>query len=63
MTRSFADDTTGIVGEDVVAYYKRRAQDGIGLIITEGITPSVPKRQRNLWSSWPVYTRTGEWVA
>ncbi|MCR2805568.1 oxidoreductase [Paenibacillus soyae] len=40
MTRSFADDTTGTVGEDVVAYYQRRAQDGIGLIITEGITPS-----------------------
>lgn len=40
MTRSFADDTTGVVGDDVVAYYKRRAKDGIGLIITEGITPS-----------------------
>lgn len=40
MTRSFADDIAGTVGEDVVAYYRRRAQDGIGLIITEGITPS-----------------------
>jgi N-ethylmaleimide reductase len=40
MTRGFANDTTGTVGEDVVAYYRRRAQDGIGLIITEGITPS-----------------------
>ena len=40
MTRSFADDQTGTVGADVVAYYRRRAQDGIGLIITEGIVPS-----------------------
>lgn len=40
MTRGFADDKTGRVNEDMVAYYRRRAQDGIGLIITEGITPS-----------------------
>ncbi|MCQ6268736.1 alkene reductase [Fictibacillus sp. WQ 8-8] len=40
MTRSFADNNTGTVGEDIVAYYRRRAKDGIGLIITEGINPS-----------------------
>ncbi|GAA0371318.1 2,4-dienoyl-CoA reductase-like NADH-dependent reductase (Old Yellow Enzyme family) [Bacillus horti] len=37
MTRCFADDITGVVGEDVVEYYRKRAEDGIGLIITEGI--------------------------
>ncbi|ANX11523.1 alkene reductase [Fictibacillus arsenicus] len=37
MTRCFADDQTGTVGDDVVEYYRRRAADGIGLIITEGI--------------------------
>lgn len=40
MTRSFADDHTGVVRRDVVEYYRRRAADGIGLIITEGINPS-----------------------
>ncbi|MBB3112198.1 2,4-dienoyl-CoA reductase-like NADH-dependent reductase (Old Yellow Enzyme family) [Paenibacillus phyllosphaerae] len=40
MTRGFANDASGVVGEDVAAYYRRRAKDGIGLIITEGITPS-----------------------
>ncbi|QRG66474.1 alkene reductase [Brevibacillus choshinensis] len=40
MTRGFAHDATGTVGEEVVSYYQRRAHDGIGLIITEGITPS-----------------------
>lgn len=40
MTRCFADDETGVVGEDVVEYYRKRAADGIGLIITEGIVVS-----------------------
>jgi len=40
MTRCFADDATGVVGDDVAAYYRRRAADGIGLIITEGIVVS-----------------------
>ena len=34
MTRSFSPG--GIPGEDVVAYYKRRAESGVGLIVTEG---------------------------
>lgn len=41
MTRGFANNNTGTVGKDVVTYYRRRANDGIGLIITEGITPSL----------------------
>ncbi|MFC5529679.1 alkene reductase [Cohnella yongneupensis] len=61
MTRGFADDAAGTIGEDVVAYYRRRAEDGVGLIITEGIMPSprgkgtfgVPglytKEQSNAW--------------
>lgn len=61
MTRCFADDLTGVVGEDVVEYYRRRAADGIGLIITEGIVisprakgnPGVPglytQEQINAW--------------
>ena len=35
MTRCFADET-GVVGPDVVEYYRKRAADEIGLIITEG---------------------------
>lgn len=61
MTRCFADVQTGVVGEDVVEYYRRRAADGIGLIITEGIVisprakgnPGVPglytQNQINAW--------------
>ncbi|MBD1373227.1 alkene reductase [Hazenella sp. IB182357] len=40
LTRCFADLDTGIVGEDVVEYYRKRAADGVGLIITEGIVIS-----------------------
>lgn len=61
MTRCFADVLTGVVGGDVVEYYRRRAADGIGLIITEGIVisprakgnPGVPglytQEQINAW--------------
>ena len=35
MTRCFADNETGAVGADVVEYYRKRAADGVGLIITE----------------------------
>lgn len=34
MTRSFSPDS--IPGENVAAYYKRRAENGVGLIVTEG---------------------------
>jgi 2,4-dienoyl-CoA reductase-like NADH-dependent reductase (Old Yellow Enzyme family) len=34
MTRSFSPG--GVPGPDVAAYYKRRAENGVGLIITEG---------------------------
>ncbi|WP_407702084.1 oxidoreductase [Tumebacillus lacus] len=37
MTRCFADDKTGVISPAVTDYYRRRAADGIGLIITEGI--------------------------
>lgn len=35
MTRSFSPQ--GVPGEDVAAYYRRRAEGGIGLIVTEGV--------------------------
>ena len=35
MTRSFSPD--GVPGEDVAAYYRRRAEGGTGLLITEGV--------------------------
>ncbi|WP_064093459.1 NADH:flavin oxidoreductase [Rossellomorea aquimaris] len=34
MTRGFSPE--GVPGEDVAAYYRRRAENGVGLIITEG---------------------------
>ena len=40
MTRSFSPG--GIPGEDVAAYYRRRAESGVGLIITEGTYPPDP---------------------
>ncbi|GHD49605.1 2,4-dienoyl-CoA reductase [Marinobacter persicus] len=40
MTRNFSP--RGIPGEDVVAYYRRRAEAGIGLIITEGTVVNHP---------------------
>ena len=36
MTRNFSPD--GIPGENIAAYYRRRAEGGTGLIITEGTT-------------------------
>jgi 2,4-dienoyl-CoA reductase-like NADH-dependent reductase (Old Yellow Enzyme family) len=40
MTRSFSPG--GVPGEDVAAYYQRRAEGGVGLIITEGTYPPDP---------------------
>lgn len=37
MTRSFSPG--GVPGEDVAAYYRRRAEGGVGLIVTEGTYP------------------------
>lgn len=40
MTRSFSPD--GVPGEDVAAYYERRAANDVGLIISEGTTTDRP---------------------
>jgi 2,4-dienoyl-CoA reductase-like NADH-dependent reductase (Old Yellow Enzyme family) len=40
MTRSHSPG--GIPGEDVAAYYRRRAEGGVGLIVTEGTYPPHP---------------------
>ncbi|MBZ5676523.1 MAG: NADH:flavin oxidoreductase [Acidobacteriia bacterium] len=40
MTRSFSPG--GVPGEGVAAYYRRRAEGGVGLIITEGTYPPHP---------------------
>ncbi len=40
MTRSLSP--SGIPGEDVAAYYRRRAESGVGLIVTEGTYPPHP---------------------
>jgi 2,4-dienoyl-CoA reductase-like NADH-dependent reductase (Old Yellow Enzyme family) len=40
MTRSSSPG--GVPGEDVAAYYRRRAENGVGLIITEGTYPPDP---------------------
>src|ERR1700761_336866 len=38
MTRNFAED--GVLAESAVGYYRRRAEGGAGLILTEGIATS-----------------------
>ncbi|NGM84588.1 NADH:flavin oxidoreductase [Paenibacillus sp. 7124] len=40
MTRSFSP--TGVPGPDVAGYYRRRAENGVGLIITEGTVINHP---------------------
>ncbi len=40
MTRSKSPNS--IPGEDVALYYSRRAENGVGLIITEGTTVDTP---------------------
>jgi 2,4-dienoyl-CoA reductase-like NADH-dependent reductase (Old Yellow Enzyme family) len=41
MTRNFSP--RGVPGPDVAAYYRRRAEGGAGLIITEGTSPNHPQ--------------------
>ena len=38
MTRCFADNETGVVGADVVEYYRKRAADGIGLVLQKELS-------------------------
>lgn len=41
MTRNHSPH--GVPGEDVAAYYRRRAEGGVGLILTEGTAPNHPQ--------------------
>ena len=41
MTRNHSPD--GVPGADVAAYYRRRAEGGVGLILTEGTAPNHPQ--------------------
>jgi len=41
MTRNFSPG--GVPGADVAAYYRRRAEGGVGLILTEGTAPNHPQ--------------------
>lgn len=59
MTRSFADNETGVVNDLTVEYYRKRAQDGIGLIITEGVVIS-PRAKGNPGSSRNIYSRANQ---
>jgi 2,4-dienoyl-CoA reductase-like NADH-dependent reductase (Old Yellow Enzyme family) len=43
MTRNFSPG--GVPGENVAAYYRRRAEGEIGLILTEGTAPHAPEAQ------------------
>jgi 2,4-dienoyl-CoA reductase-like NADH-dependent reductase (Old Yellow Enzyme family) len=38
MTRNFAPD--GVISEVMIDYYRRRAEGGVGLIVTEGVAPT-----------------------
>ena len=42
MTRSKSPG--GVPATDVAAYYRRRAEGGVGLIVTEGTAPDAPGR-------------------
>lgn len=49
MTRGFSP--SGVPGSDVAAYYRRRAENGVGLIITEGTLIDHPAAASN--PNWP----------
>lgn len=51
MTRNFSPNY--IPGDDVVAYYRRRAENDVGLIITEGTT--VPHKAANGYEGVPAF--------
>ncbi len=51
MTRNRSPD--GVPGDDVVAYYRRRAENEVGLIITEGTT--VPHKASNGYEGVPAF--------
>ena len=60
MTRSFA--AGGAVGQPQVDYYRKRAEGGVGLIVTEGVTvdrpvayndPNVPRFHGETLAGWP----------
>jgi hypothetical protein len=62
MTRSRSPN--GTPGADVAAYYRRRAEGGVGLIVTEGTTVERPGalntytyRSRALWDMVPCFRR------
>ncbi len=61
MTRCFANHETGVVGTDVVEYYRKRAADEVGLIITEGIVIS-PRAKGNPGVPRNLYARTNRFV-
>lgn len=49
MTRGFSPN--GVPGEDVAAYYRRRAENGVGLIVTEGTVINHPAAAAS--PNWP----------
>ena len=49
MTRGFSPD--GVPGQDVADYYRRRAENGVGLIVTEGTLINHPAASGN--PNWP----------
>ncbi|MEK8131657.1 NADH:flavin oxidoreductase [Paenibacillus filicis] len=51
MTRGFAPG--GVPGADVAAYYRRQAENGIGLIVTEGTVINHPASSAN--PNWPSF--------
>ncbi|QHW31367.1 NADH:flavin oxidoreductase [Paenibacillus rhizovicinus] len=54
MTRGFSPG--GVPGEDVAAYYKRRAENGVGLIVTEGTLINHPAAGAS--TKWPHFFGT-----
>jgi 2,4-dienoyl-CoA reductase-like NADH-dependent reductase (Old Yellow Enzyme family) len=49
MTRGFSPN--GVPGEDVANYYRRRAENGVGLIVTEGTLINHPAAAAS--PNWP----------